>query len=210
MPDTGLFVLFVASASVVALTPGPGIFYVITRSLKGGRDEGLASTFGNSIGGLVHVCAATLGLSAILTASATAFTIVKMAGAAYLVYLGVRTMTDRAGWPRVCTRGHPRALRATPEHFPAGYRRRDLESQDGPLSPRIPTTVCEPAWQCCSPDLAARLPERLVKRSGGLRGCVFRRAAGQEAPRECSLEASAQPHRRLRSHRAGRVRGNNR
>jgi len=96
MPDAATFLLFLAAASVVAVTPGPGIFYVLTRSLKGGRGEGVASTLGNSLGGLVHVAAAALGLSAVLMASATAFTVVKLAGATYLVYLGVRTLLDRA------------------------------------------------------------------------------------------------------------------
>ena len=95
MPDAATLVLFLAAASLVAVTPGPGIFYVLTRSLKGGRGEGIASTLGNSAGGLVHVAAAALGLSAVLMASATAFTVVKLAGAAYLVYLGLRTLLDR-------------------------------------------------------------------------------------------------------------------
>jgi threonine/homoserine/homoserine lactone efflux protein len=96
MPDAATFSLFLAAAAVVAVTPGPGIFYVLTRSLKGGRGEGFASTLGNSLGGLVHVAAAALGLSAVLMASATAFAVVKLAGAAYLVYLGVRTLLDRS------------------------------------------------------------------------------------------------------------------
>lgn len=95
MPDTVTFGLFLTAAFVVAVTPGPGILYVLTRSLRGGRREGIASSFGNGIGGLVHVAAAALGLSAVLMSSATAFTAVKLAGAAYLVYLGVRTLLDR-------------------------------------------------------------------------------------------------------------------
>ena len=97
MPDATTFGLFLTAALVVALTPGPGIFYVLTRSLKGGRSEGVASSFGNSLGGLVHVFAAALGLSALLMTSATAFTVVKFAGAAYLVYLGVRTLLGQDG-----------------------------------------------------------------------------------------------------------------
>ena len=95
MPDTATFGLFLTAALVIAVTPGPGIFYVLTRSIRGGRGEGISSTFGNSVGGLVHVAAAALGLSAVLMASATAFTFVKLAGAAYLVYLGVRTLLAR-------------------------------------------------------------------------------------------------------------------
>lgn len=95
MPDAGTFGLFLTAALVVAVTPGPGIFYVLTRSLKGRRREGVASSFGNAIGGLVHVLAAALGLSAVLMTSATAFTVVKLAGAAYLFYLGVRTLLSQ-------------------------------------------------------------------------------------------------------------------
>ncbi len=95
MPDATTFGLFLTAALVVAITLGPGIFYVLTRSLKGGRGEGIASSFGNALGGLVHVLVAALGLSAILMTSATAFTVVKLVGAAYLVYLGVRTLLNR-------------------------------------------------------------------------------------------------------------------
>ena len=96
MPDTATFFLFLVAASIVAVTPGPGIFYVLTRSLTGGRGEGIASPLGTSVGGLVHVAAAALGLSAVLMASATAFTAVKLVGAAYLFYLGICTLLDRA------------------------------------------------------------------------------------------------------------------
>lgn len=92
MPDATSFGLFFSAAFLLAVTPGPGIFYVLTRSLKGGRGEGYASSFGTAIGGMFHVLAAGLGLSAILSTSATAFTVVKFAGAAYLIYLGIRTI----------------------------------------------------------------------------------------------------------------------
>lgn len=92
MPDTTQFTLFLAAALLLAVTPGPGIFYVLTRSLKGGRGEGVASSFGTALGGFVHVFAAAFGLSALLAASATAFLLVKVAGALYLIYLGVRTL----------------------------------------------------------------------------------------------------------------------
>ncbi|HLI11339.1 MAG TPA: LysE family translocator [Alphaproteobacteria bacterium] len=82
---------FFAAALVIALTPGPGIFYVAARSLAGGRREGLASSLGTGLGGLVHVAAGALGASAILMASAEAFAVLKLLGAGYLVYLGIRT-----------------------------------------------------------------------------------------------------------------------
>lgn len=95
MPNTITFSVFLSAAILLAVTPGPGIFYVLTRSLKGGRKDGIASTLGTTIGGLGHVLAAALGLSAILATSALAFSIVKYAGAAYLIYIGLRTLITR-------------------------------------------------------------------------------------------------------------------
>ncbi|MBV9789912.1 MAG: LysE family translocator [Chloroflexi bacterium] len=95
MPSATSFGVFLTAAIVLAVTPGPGIFYVLARSLKGGRREGIASSFGTALGGLVHVLAAALGLSAILATSALAFTLVKYIGAAYLIYLGVRTLLGK-------------------------------------------------------------------------------------------------------------------
>jgi len=89
------FGLFFAAAVVLAITPGPGIFYVLARTLAGGRREGILSSCGTLIGGLVHVFAAALGVSAILAASAVLFAVVKYAGAAYLVYLGIRMIGSR-------------------------------------------------------------------------------------------------------------------
>src|SRR5688572_23398904 len=99
MPDIATLSLYLAAAIVLAITPGPGIFYVLTRSLKGGRREGYASSFGTAIGGLFHVVAAALGLSAILATSALAFFVVKYAGAAYLIYLGIRTLMSKDDMP---------------------------------------------------------------------------------------------------------------
>lgn len=95
MLDSHRFVLFFAAALVLAVTPGPGIFYVLARSLAGGRREGIHSSLGTFLGGLCHVLAAALGISAILAASAVAFHTVKFAGAAYLIWLGVRMIRSR-------------------------------------------------------------------------------------------------------------------
>jgi threonine/homoserine/homoserine lactone efflux protein len=89
------FLLFFAAALVLAITPGPGIFYVLARSLAGGRREGILSSLGTFVGGLFHVLAAAFGVSAILAASAVAFHTVKYAGAAYLVWLGIRMIRTR-------------------------------------------------------------------------------------------------------------------
>jgi threonine/homoserine/homoserine lactone efflux protein len=83
-------VLFLTAALLLAIAPGPGMLYVLARSLAGGKREGVLSAFGTFLGGLVHVCAAALGVSMILAKSAAAFSAVKYVGAAYLVFLGVR------------------------------------------------------------------------------------------------------------------------
>jgi len=95
MPDPHHFLLFFAAALILAITPGPGIFYVLARSLAGGKREGVQSSFGTFAGGLFHVFAAALGISAILAASAVAFHTVKYAGAAYLAWLGIRMIRSR-------------------------------------------------------------------------------------------------------------------
>ena len=83
---------FSIAAVVLAITPGPGIAYVVARTVAGGRAEGLASCLGTGIGGMLHVLAAALGLSVLVAQSALAFSVVKYVGAAYLVYLGIRLL----------------------------------------------------------------------------------------------------------------------
>ena len=95
MPDAPHLIAFAVAATTIALIPGPGMLYVLARSLGGGRDEGLRSTAGTGIGGMFHVAAAAAGLSAIIATSATAFTVVKYLGAAYLIWLGYKTLTSR-------------------------------------------------------------------------------------------------------------------
>lgn len=85
------WLLFLVAASVIALSPGPGILYVAARTLADGRQVGLASSFGTGVGGLVHVAAGAIGVSALVMASAEAFTLLKIAGALYLVWLGIKT-----------------------------------------------------------------------------------------------------------------------
>ena len=101
---------FVAASLVVLLIPGPGVVYVVARSAAQGYRAGLMSVLGLSTGAFVHVIAATVGLSAILLASATAFSMVKLLGAAYLIYLGLRTILDRRSRPGIETLA-PHSLR---------------------------------------------------------------------------------------------------
>jgi threonine/homoserine/homoserine lactone efflux protein len=95
MPEAQTLVTFAAACVLFAVIPGPAVIYIVTRSVEQGRMAGIASVFGIATGTLVHVPAAALGLSAILVSSATAFTVVKYLGAAYLIYLGVRKILDR-------------------------------------------------------------------------------------------------------------------
>lgn len=92
MLDPAHLALYFAACFLLAITPGPGIFYVAARTLAGGRAEGVASSLGTGLGGMVHVIAGSLGVSAIVLASAELFTAMKLIGAAYLVWLGIRTI----------------------------------------------------------------------------------------------------------------------
>jgi threonine/homoserine/homoserine lactone efflux protein len=86
------FAAFLIAGTILAVTPGPGVIYVVTRTLSRGRQAGLASVGGIALGNLANATAASLGLAALLAASATAFAVMKLAGAAYLVFLGVRVL----------------------------------------------------------------------------------------------------------------------
>lgn len=95
MLNETLLIGFIIAALLVLVIPGPGVLYVVARSAAHGYRAGLASVIGLSLGVMVHVIAAAIGLSAILMTSATAFSIIKFIGAAYLVYLGVKTLMAR-------------------------------------------------------------------------------------------------------------------
>ncbi|TCS33066.1 threonine/homoserine/homoserine lactone efflux protein [Paucimonas lemoignei] len=107
-------ITFLLTATLLAITPGPGIAYVVARTVAGGRAEGIASCIGTAIGGMAHVLAAALGLSLLLAQSALAYTIVKYLGAAYLIYLGVKILVSRAAsteLPTIERAGTSKALR---------------------------------------------------------------------------------------------------
>ena len=106
MFDSTRFFLFLTAALLLAIAPGPGMLYVLARSLAGGKREGVLSALGTFLGGMVHVFAAALGISVILAKSAAAFAAVKYIGAAYLCFLGVRMILEA------------RKDRAAPEQMP--------------------------------------------------------------------------------------------
>ena len=95
MLDTTRLSLFLITAFVILITPGPAVLYIVARSVDQGRVAGVVSTLGVGLGTMVHVAAAALGVSALLASSATAFGVLKYLGAAYLIYLGVRKLMER-------------------------------------------------------------------------------------------------------------------
>jgi threonine/homoserine/homoserine lactone efflux protein len=119
---------FFIAAALLALTPGPGIAYVVARTVAGGRQEGLASCLGTGLGGMLHVLAAALGLSVLLAQSALAFSLMKYVGAAYLIFLGVRLLMQKP---------------------PAG----DASPVSAPIL-RVSAMRCA-AWRFCAPMRAA-------------------------------------------------------
>jgi threonine/homoserine/homoserine lactone efflux protein len=111
IPDPGTFAVFALASLALAVVPGPAVLYIVAQSVHGGRQAGVVSAFGVSTGGLFHVLAAVVGLSAVLAASAEAFTVVKLAGAVYLVWLGIRTLMSSDD--RIAGRGGEATLART-------------------------------------------------------------------------------------------------
>lgn len=95
MPSSSAIALFCLASVALAVVPGPAVTYIVTQSIDKGRRAGIVSAFGVASGGLVHVAAATVGLSALIASSATAFTTVKLVGAAYLIVVGIRRILSR-------------------------------------------------------------------------------------------------------------------
>ena len=125
MFDATRLFLFLTAAVLLAIAPGPGMLYVLARSLAGGKREGVLSALGTFLGGMVHVIAAALGVSIILARSALAFATVKYAGAAYLGFLGVRMILD--------------ARKENSESLP-----RDIKPARNPLWQGVATEVLNP------------------------------------------------------------------
>jgi threonine/homoserine/homoserine lactone efflux protein len=95
LPATPVFLAFLAAAFVLAVAPGPGVVYIVARTLSQGRGSGLASVAGVALGNFANAAAASIGIGAVLAASAAAFELVRYAGAAYLCWLGLRALRTR-------------------------------------------------------------------------------------------------------------------
>jgi len=100
LPPLPLLTAFITASLILAVTPGPGVLYIVTRSLAQGRRSGLASVVGVALGNLGNAVGAALGLAALFAVSSTAFLMVKYAGAAYLVYLGLKTLRSAPARPK--------------------------------------------------------------------------------------------------------------
>lgn len=101
MPDLTLWGLFVVASLVLLLTPGPAVLFIVARSIQQGRTAGLVSVVGIHLGTIVHITAAAVGLSALIVSSAFAFAIIKYLGAAYLIWMGIRTLLAKDPNPKL-------------------------------------------------------------------------------------------------------------
>lgn len=111
MPDLATALLFSGAALALLLVPGPAVLYIVARSASQGPRAGLVSVAGIHTGTLVHIAAAVAGLSAIVVASATAFTAIKLAGAVYLIHLGITSLRRRGRLSEINNEAPPRSMR---------------------------------------------------------------------------------------------------
>ncbi len=140
MIDGTKFILFLSAALVLAVMPGPGILYVLGRTLNGGRREGIHSALGTFLGGLVHAIAAAVGLSALLVASAAAFQTVRYAGGvAYLIYLGITMIRNRH--LQIAENNASPAVQGH-QSFVQGITTEITKPQNSALLPLLHSTVC--------------------------------------------------------------------
>jgi threonine/homoserine/homoserine lactone efflux protein len=149
------FVAFLIASLLLALTPGPAVVYIVTQTLGQGRNAGLASVGGIALGNLGNAAAACIGLAAVFAASATAFVVVKFAGAAYLVFLGVRALRTPSPVPDPATAGRIAPARLFRDGFFVAL-----------LNPKTALFFAALLPQFISPG-GAPLPQSL------LLGCVF-------------------------------------
>lgn len=116
LPPWPLLTAFVAASLLLAVTPGPGVLYIVTRSVVHGRRSGLASVAGIALGNLCNAVGAVLGLAVLFSVSSTAFLLAKYAGAAYLIYLGLRALGIGRRAPGAQTAAHETAQPSTPRN----------------------------------------------------------------------------------------------
>ena len=197
------FLAFLFAAIVLAITPGPGMAYVVARTVAGGRSEGLASCFGTALGGLLHVVAAALGLSLIVAQSALAFNVIKYLGAVYLVYLGIGLLLRR-------DRGFTVEPVASPGCAPRAVRRhhrRSVEREDRALLPGVSSAVRLARRALGTATGAARKHLRRTQYAGGCARRVRSRSVARVRRRPCCARPVAHPSLRLDDARPRRLPG---
>ncbi len=113
MPNLGTFLAFAGAAIALIVVPGPAVLYIVGRSVSQGRSHGLISALGVSTGVLFHTAAAALGVSVIVARSALAFSLLKYAGAAYLIYLGVQKLRRPSTLTAALENQKPLSMRRT-------------------------------------------------------------------------------------------------
>ena len=151
---------FVMAGLLLNLTPGPDMAYIAARSAAGGVRDGVAATLGITLGCIVHTLAAAVGLSALIAASATAFTVVKLLGAAYLAYAGVRLLIAASRAPVGGNApSHAAAPRTCGVHRARGVPHQRAQSEGRAVLPRVPAAVHRVGraapGACCSSRSAA-------------------------------------------------------
>ena len=137
MPDLSTLLLFMVAAGVVVAIPGPNHLYITTRSVSQGRSAGLTSAAGVETGTLVHIAATALGLSSIIASSALAFSVIKYAGATYLIYLGLRTLLRRPKPSRITAERSTRYATTKPNHRPLALTCRAAKAPPWPMEAHL-------------------------------------------------------------------------
>jgi threonine/homoserine/homoserine lactone efflux protein len=181
--------VFLFASLLLAITPGPAVIYLVTRTLAQGRGAGLASIAGVALGNLGNAAAASLGLAALFAVSARAFTVVKLAGAAYLLYLGVRELR-RAGAPRSVRSGpqpHSRAFRdgllvalLNPKTalFFAAFLPQFVDPAGSPLAQSLRLSAAFVSIAACTDTLYVFAADTLSSSIAGLEGRLSRYITG--------------------------------
>ena len=141
------FAAFLLASLILAVTPGPGVIYIVTRTLGQGRKAGFASIAGIALGDFGNATAASLGLAALLSASAAAYVIVKFAGAAYLIYLGVKALWARSAAPLAASRIRESPVRLFRDGFLVSLLNPKTALFFAALLPQFINPGASPLWQ---------------------------------------------------------------
>jgi threonine/homoserine/homoserine lactone efflux protein len=144
---TSPFAAFLFASLILAVTPGPGVIYIVTRTLGQGRKAGFASIGGIALGDLGNATAASVGLAALLSASATAFVIVKLTGAAYLIFLGVKALWARSAAPVMVNRRRESPARLFRDGFLVALLNPKTALFFAALLPQFIDPGASPLWQ---------------------------------------------------------------